>query len=399
MREPDQIVATARTRYWNSWRDVLTAAAPQSYAFALNPPIVATITTDPVAVADWLKRWRVWAQEHSDVKLRRTTVRTRFGDQPLHTHLDVPNQRALADLSDDTADHWDLAQTRWHLLATSCHPVAVRPWLNQIIGLEPVDFDLSLRAAEWFRANPSSGLTIRRVPVLGMHTKWLARHRRLVIALLGQDTAATTDDDFSDVDPSDIPAAELDALGLRPLPREIDVLLLDPEDRARLGGLRQIRAPINELAALPINPQAVLIVENKEAALALTDHIGLAVIHSLGNHLDVLGEIPWIPPQSAWYWGDLDRHGYTLLSRARGQLPDLRSLLMGLDAVTTYLPLSVPEEVDKHDQPDPTLTAEEWNSLAALSLPQGRYLRTEQERLPIDDVLTAMVKSLFTHPD
>lgn len=399
MREPDQIVTAARTRYWSSWRDVLTSSASPSYAFALNAPKVATITTNPDLVAGWLKRWRAWADEHSGVQLRPATVRTRFGDQPLHTHLDAPNLSALAGLSDDTAQHWKLAQTRWSQLASSCDKAMVRPWLHQIIALEPLDFDLLLRAAEWFRANPRSGLTIRRVPVLGMHTKWLARHRRLVIALIGQEVGATTEAGLSDVDPGDVPEAELDALGLRPLPREVDVVFLDPEDRARLGGLRQIRAPVNELAGLHLNPDAVLIVENKEAALALTDHAGLAVIHSLGNHLDVLGQIPWIPAQHTSYWGDLDRHGYTLLSRARTHLPGLRSLLMGLDAVTAYRYLSVPEAVDKHDAPEPTLTVEERSSLAALDLNDGRYLRTEQERLPLHDVLSAIAVSLGAHRD
>jgi hypothetical protein len=148
----------------------------------------------------------------------------------------------------------------------------------------------------------------------------------------------------------DIPAADLDALGLRPLPPEISVVLADPLLRAAVGGLRQITAPVDELAGLQIRPDAVLIVENKEPALAWSDTTGLAIIHSLGNHLDVLARLPWLRHDRCWYWGDLDRH----------------------------------------DQPASTLTMAESSALTALQLAGGKYLRTEQERIPIGDAERAL---------
>jgi hypothetical protein len=193
-----------------------------------------------------------------------------------------------------------------------------------------------------------------------------------------------------DADPVDIPADDLDALGLRPLPREISIVLADPVLRAAVGGLRQISAPVDELARLPIHPDAVIIVENKEPALAWGDTTGLAIIHSLGNHLDVLSRLPWIRPDRCWYWGDLDRHGFTLLSRARTMVPRLASVLMALADIETYRPLGVEEDLDRYDQPDSTLTLAEANALAALQLTDGKYLRTEQERIPVSDAEHAL---------
>jgi hypothetical protein len=175
-----------------------------------------------------------------------------------------------------------------------------------------------LAATSWFRADPGSGLTVRSVPVPGMHTKWLARHRSMVLACLGTpiDSSESTEPP-GDSDSADIPAGDLDALGLRPLPREISIVFADPVLRTAVDGLRQVTAPVEELAGLQIHPDAVLIVENKEPALAWSDTSGLVVIHSLGNHLGVLSRLPWLRHDSSWYWGDLDRHGFTLLSRAR----------------------------------------------------------------------------------
>jgi hypothetical protein len=224
-----------------------------------------------------------------------------------------------------------------------------------------------------------------------MHTKWLARHRGMVLACLGTPTTpGESAESTGDADPVDIPADDLDALGLRPLPREIGVVLADPALRAVVGGLRQINAPVDELADLQIHPDAVLIVENKEPALAWSDTTGLVVIHSLGNHLDVLSRLPWIRHDRCWYWGDLDRHGFTLLSRARTMVPRLASLLMAPDDTETYRPLGVEENLDRYDQPDPTLTPAEASALAALQLTEGKYLRTEQERIPISDAEHAL---------
>lgn len=391
MRGPDYVLEKAQSRYRSVWRDALLGADSGVYTVALDPPSASAITARAGEVSAWLILWRKWAAQHPDVILRTRAIRTKFGAQPVHTHLDIPDTPALAGLNPDTAAHWQRARARWDQLRDHQAGPVVRPWLARIVDLDDYDFTTLLDATAWFRAHPRSGLTVRSVPVPGMHTKWLARHRGMVLACLG---VLTNSGHFTeatgDADPVDIPADDLDALGLRPLPREISVVLADPALRALVGGLRQISAPVDELADLQIRPDAVLIVENKEPALAWSDTTGLAVIHSLGNHLDVLSRLPWIRHDRCWYWGDLDRHGFTLLSRARAMVPQLASLLMAPDDTETYRPLAVEENLDRYDQPDPTLTPAEASALAALQLTEGKYLRTEQERIPISDAEHAL---------
>jgi hypothetical protein len=71
-------------------------------------------------------------------------------------------------------------------------------------------------------------------------------------------------------------------------------------------------------------------------------------------------------------------------------VPRLSSLLMGPGDIETYRPLGVEEDLDRYDQPDPTLTLAEASALAALQLTEGKYLRTEQERIPISDAEHAL---------
>ena len=394
MRGPDYALEKAHNRYRSVWRDALLGTDSGAYTVALDPPSATDVTTRAGDVSAWLAYWRRWAAQHPDVTLRTRTIRTKFGAQPIHTHLDIPGTVALASLNPGTASHWQRARARWDQLRPHQPGRAVRPWLARIVDLDNYDFTTLLAATAWFRAHPRSGLTVRSVPVPGMHTKWLARHRGMVLACLGTPTDSTQPTEpAGDSDPVNIPTGDLDALGLRPLPREVSIVLSDPVLCTVAGGLRQISAPVDELARLPICPDTVLIVENKEPALAWSDTTGLVVIHSLGNHLDVLGSLPWIPHGRCWYWGDLDRHGFTLLSRARTMVPQLTSLLMAPGDIEIYRPLGVEEDLDRYDQPDPTLTPAEANALAALHLNGGKYLRTEQERIPISDAEHALAQA------
>jgi hypothetical protein len=391
MHSPEYATERAQSRYRSAWRDALEDGDPGAYSIALDPPSAAAVTERADEVAAWLSGWRQWARQHPEVSLRTRQIRTRFGPQPLYTHLDIPSITALASLSPATAAHWQLARGRWARLREGAAQAAVRPWLARIVDLDDYDFTTLLAAASWFRAHPRSGLTARSVPVPGMHTKWLARHRSMVIACLGivADSSRFADAD-EDLDPADIPDADLDALGLRPLPREVSIILADPDLRRSTGGLRQLTAPVDEIAALRIRPEAVLIVENKEPALAWNDMPGLAIVHSLGNHVDVLSRLPWTQASQCWYWGDLDRHGFTILSRARGVIPHLESLLMTAADIEAYRPLGVREHLERYDQPESTLTPAEVEGLEVLSLTDGTHLRIEQERIPINHAERAL---------
>ncbi|GAB3900587.1 hypothetical protein GCM10029964_088150 [Kibdelosporangium lantanae] len=110
------------------------------------------------------------------------------------------------------------------------------------------------------------------------------------------------------------------------------------------------------------------------------------VIHSLGNFLSALDALSWISGACVWYWGDLDRAGLTLLSRARTVRPEIKSVLMDRRTLQRHHDLTVEDPTSRVDTPDPTLTAAELETLAQLVDGDG-YLRLEQERLPWEYVL------------
>ncbi|MCE7009997.1 DUF2220 family protein [Kibdelosporangium philippinense] len=375
MRTPDYILDQIRIRYDNNWRDWLVSP-PDALSFSLTPPTAHTIARNADAVATWLRAWQEWAHDHPTVHMRTVTRRTLIGTQQVYTHVDLHSVDSLVTLIPALEERWYTATQRYSDTSVLGVPQEqLKPYLAQIVALDDYDFSLLIRIAQWFIKNPKSGLTIRQVPVPGLHTKWLARHRSLVLALLGLPQLSEADD-CDDVDVRD-----LDALGLRPLPTSIDIILTDPEDQQSLSGLRHIRAPLAEIAGLRLRPRQILVIENKQSALPVPDWPGVVVIHSLGNFLDALVAIPWIACAQAWYWGDLDRAGFTLLSRARTRLPGLTSVLMDRDTLSQHIDLAVIDPTGRIDPPDSTLTIAEREALAALTHEAGQ-LRLEQERIP-----------------
>ncbi|MBO4207554.1 Wadjet anti-phage system protein JetD domain-containing protein [Micromonospora echinofusca] len=389
MRHPDEVLEQIRTRYRKNWRDWLLHAGETAFSFPLGAANAQEIARESDTVGHWIRVWRNWSGKHPAAQLRTAIRRTVIGPQEIITHLDVPTIVDLVALDENLRDHWRRATARWARLVTLPGGLVterVRPHLPQIIDLDETDFDILIKSVVWFTENPRSGLTIRQVPILGMHTKWLARHRRLILACLNIMENPHVSSDQPD---EELEQHDLDPLGLKALPVHIDVILADPADRARVGGLRHLRAPLPEIDALPICPDTVMIVENKETAYLVPDQPRTVVIHSLGNHLNVLDNITWLHPARQLYWGDLDRAGFLLLSRARARLPHLASVLMDPHTLEEHKELAV-EDKTQTDRPLPNLTDTETSTLDALSTEQGGHVRLEQERLPSPFVLNRL---------
>jgi hypothetical protein len=391
MRDPDHVMDQIRVRYRKNWRDWLLDRADAQYSFALAAPSAQAIARESDTVGEWVRVWRKWSEVHPAARLRSGTRRTVVGAQEVFTHLDLPTVDDLVVLDEGLAGHWRRANVRWTRIRELPWGVVeerLRPCLQQVVDLDDADFEILLKAAKWFTENPRSGLTIRQVPVLGMGTKWLARNRRLVLACLN-----ITEQPHADRPDEELEQDDLDSLGLKALPVHVDVILADPADRALVGGLRHLSAPIPEVDALPVHPEMILIVENKESAYLVPDRPRTVVVHSLGNHLNALNEIGWLAGAHHLYWGDLDRAGFTLLSRARARLPRLASVLMDPVTLEEHRILAVQDET-RADRPDPNLTDIETAALAALSAEHGTYLRLEQERLPSPFILDQLSRAM-----
>ena len=224
--------------------------------------------------------------------------------------------------------------------------------------LAEADFTTLVLVVAWLAEHPASGWRIRQLPIRGIDTKWLERHRAVVESLHAAVSGRVS-------------------LGLLDAPAMVRVRFLDPA--LRPGGLCDVIAPVEELAALDVKPSVVFVFENLETMFAMPELPGAVVVHGGGYAAPRLGRIPWIQARRVIYWGDLDSDGFAILHALRSGCTDVTSVLMDEETLLAYRDLWVPEPKAATGT-YPTLTAGEQAVLGRIRS-EGN-VRLEQERIP-----------------
>lgn len=344
----------------------------------LATPVEEAALRDPRAIRQWVESWQREAiQFPAGVTLewveRRWPTR---GRERLPARVSIDSPDTLATWLQ--LEQWPLHCARHRALTDiGVEPRAAARQADAIAALADPDFALLEQVLAWVRSAPaSSDLYLRQLPIPGIHSKWIEQRSGLVASLLAASRTGAT---------------IYEQLGLRQPPARIRIRLLCPVLRAACAGLSDIDAPIADLAALPIMPATVLIVENLATGLALPDSPGVVVIMKLGYAVEPLAQLLWLVTARVLYWGDLDTHGFACLARARHYVPGIRSVLMDEGTLLAQRELWVPE-------PNPS-TAERLRQLdhderavyrKMRASHWGMIPRLEQERLPWDLALATL---------
>jgi hypothetical protein len=177
------------------------------------------------------------------------------------------------------------------------------------------------------------------LPIEGVHTKWLASHATLVLALLNKELPNEV---TSEADESNRTKLH-HSLGLRVPPGLINVGVLDSELRDQVGGMRHFAASVEDLNRWPRTPTTVLLLENKETGYAITEDIlGTVVLHGAGGNVTQFARIRWVrEARKVIYWGDLDLPGLAFLSDLRGAGVAATSVLTDLATLEKFGHLAV----------------------------------------------------------
>ncbi|KDE14457.1 DUF3322 domain-containing protein [Rhodococcus aetherivorans] len=360
---PSAVAGKAQVAYRSRrtrWITDPTAAESDSLSIGLHPPSERRVAQDPDAVVAWVRAW------HGYPGAGRVEWETRrwpsFGTQEVPMRLLLSGASEIAAAAARGPEWRTLTERQARLLdglgpGTATLATAIAATHARWLELDEPDFARLVAAVRWLAEHPSSGLFIRQLPVPGVDTKWVSRHRGLVETLL--------DGVRGDRD-----------LGVRSLPRMCEVAVCD---RALLAAAPRLFATsLDELAALPVKPARTLILENKEGLHALPELPATVAVHGGGYAVHELADVPWLASSDVVYWGDLDTHGFAILDRLRGRLPHVRSLLMDRGTVERWRDLAVPEASPAPHTPA-HLTGPERDALAVV---RAEGLRLEQERIP-----------------
>jgi hypothetical protein len=122
--------------------------------------------------------------------------------------------------------------------------------------------------------------------------------------------------------------------GLRFEDPQIRFRWLDPS-RAPVG-ISDAAIPLSQLAAYAPSCDHVIVTENKINFLTLPQSPKMLAIFGGGYAIDLVQALPWLVNQPLHYWGDLDTHGFAILSRLRRYFPHTRSFLMDRDTLVNH---------------------------------------------------------------
>lgn len=232
-----------------------------------------------------------------------------------------------------------------------------------------------LSVADWFIAHPRPDIFIRQIDLPGIDSKFIEQHKTqltiLLDALLPPSTIEHEAKSFER------------CYGLRFDQHLIRFRLLDLS--IAVSGLTDITLPLAEFCRLELPLKYVFITENKVNGLAFPDFPESMVIFSLGYGVGSLAEADWLKTKRIVYWGDLDTHGFEMLSRLREIFPHVESMLMDNATLVMNRTLCVTEASPVKYFP-PFLSDTEHSTFNALLSPSGIALRLEQERIPFGQI-------------
>ena len=379
MKFPEDVRRLLTRRFRNKHREWLAAGA-DSGTDENNWPLVINLDTPTQAeaqarintVRDWVNAWQDWRGAGTVMWAERRW--RNLGTQKLPEKLELESATQIAQWVNES-ERWQRAQTRFHETAERWPALAdtLPRYFDLLADYSETDFQRLRDMLDWLLTHPDSGLYPRQIPLSGLDSKWLEKRKAILSDWLGAIQGKTNLDANSDF---------YQRCGLRKPPTLIRLRLLDAELREQFGGLGDISAPLEQLAAFDLPLTTVFIVENLQTGLAFSDIPNALVIMQLGYNVDVLGRLPWLADKRCIYWGDIDTHGLAILSRARARLPQLQSMLMDETTLLQYRQLWVEEKKQNGADSLPGLNEAEQVLYQRLkSNYWERNIRLEQERI------------------
>lgn len=268
--------------------------------------------------------------------------------------------------------------------ALSGHP-PLRPWLEQSpfkILENRVVWPQLLLVCTYFLQNPAPRRYLRELDIPGVDSKFVEQNRRILREMLD----ILLPPDAIDQSVTSLCGTGFERrFGLRYDEPLIRLRLLDPALTDAFSGLSDLSLPLSQFLSMRPPCTRVFITENKINGLSFPAVPDALVIFGLGYGIQALKDAEWLRQKAIFYWGDIDTHGFAILSQLRGYFPQTRSLLMDRQTLLNLRSLWVTEDQAKRCPAQPfNLNGEErrlYEELLDNAL--GDRVRLEQERIAL----------------
>ena len=258
------------------------------------------------------------------------------------------------------------------------------PQLKEWILKQPLKFiDNSgkwneiLKVLTYFSKNPKPGLYLRELPIQ-VHTKFIEQNKSIIEELLSILIA-----EYVNVSGKSFE----ERFYLKYYEPYFHIRILDLEiARQYFSGLTDIGITPSELAMLQLPIDRVIIMENKQNYknvdnfLSIPHLKGTIALFGSGFHSGNLKNVSWLKEKQIYYWGDIDLHGFEILSALRNYFPNIQSFLMDEETFLKHETETV-DGTNSKSNITSGLTEHEMNLYLRLKTMPNKN-RLEQEKIP-----------------
>lgn len=237
----------------------------------------------------------------------------------------------------------------------------------------------------YFKKHPQPNLYLRQLDIPHIESKFIENNKQILAELLDI------------VIPTHLIRQEIQQLSHHGFERRYHCLydeklvrfrLLDRKLTESNYHVSDISLPISQFKYNPITCHNVIITENKINGLCFPKLENSIIIFGMGYGIQALADIEWLAGKNIYYWGDIDTHGFAILSRIRKHFPQIKSMLMDQETLLTHKALWGQEALHKRCNLElEHLTPPEiilYHNLRDNLF--GCAIRLEQERIPFQFV-------------
>lgn len=240
------------------------------------------------------------------------------------------------------------------------HPL----WIVEYMG----EWNDLLHVCSFFCDCPRPELYIRELPI-EVHTKFVEQHLKVLQSLLEvllpfeEDSGARKD--------------FYKRYHLKQAEPLVRFRLLDKQLQERYCGLCDISVPVSQFETLRLHCRWIFIVENQMNFLTFPPLAESMVVWGKGFQVETLKYCTWLSEAVLVYWGDMDVHGFQILSQVRTYFPEVASLMMNKETFDSFNRMKVENKVPY----PPTLTNLTSDEKELYDYLRDNSLRLEQEKI------------------
>lgn len=370
--------------------EIFTPDSP--YKVKIAGPKAADIRKDFEKSMSFTQKWMI----QNEVKVEFTVVSTK-----LMGHQKVPVNAVFCDIY----DFIDFIGMRHEFDLIKAELTNMPQCLIDFIRRRPQSY-LKYRS-DFFRIqmivsyllnHPMPKIYLRELPIPSVDTKFLENHK----GIIGEVLDFVLPPDFVNKEESRS-AGFAKRYGFKDKPERIRFRILDPMIRFPLinNDCPDITLDSQSFANLDLDCKNVIVCENEVSFLALPNLPSCIGIFGSGYGFSPLKKADWLKKRKIVYWGDLDTHGFAILSEFRKAMAPcaVDSFFMDFNTLIKHKSFCVEEPKARNDELI-MLTDEE--SLAYRALVDNKiglelnlnHVRLEQELIPWNEVERELKKKI-----